>query len=470
MHLTRKTWIAAAASAVASATIPAVAGAPPPAHSPSALREDLAWLVKTMLEVGVKPFAYVDRNAWMARRDGVMATMTSPMSVWDFWLHAGPLFAALNDGHAGVAPLQAYKAARTGGALGFPLIADVHPEGLFVAQRTIDDIPPGTQLLAIDGVDSASIVQTLLGLTGGQSPSLRMAFAGGTLGVFLYATGGERPSYTVRLRFLDGRTELRAVAAMSRPALLSALKTLASPQQPNYTFNRLAGGRVGYMNYLRCEDYDAFAKFLTQTCREIRKDPVDGLVVDIRSNGGGDSDLNDALWQAISDKPFVQFGATQLRVSDRLKREYGREKYVKIYGPQAWTARNGSILTSPGDAPEQPKPDPLRYNGPVYLLIGPGTFSSAMECAAAAKDFALATVVGQETGEPVNSTGEIYTGKSPNTGLSFAFTTKYFMGPKPQPDGQGVVPDVTVVPTDADLRAGRDVVLDYAVGKIANKS
>lgn len=70
------------------------------------------------------------------------------------------------------------------------------------------------------------------------------------------------------------------------------------------------------------------------------------------------------------------------------------------------------------------EPLPLRFTGPVYLLISAQTFSSAMTCALAAKDYGLATVVGEETGEPTTSTGEVYTEKTPGTGLRAYLTTK----------------------------------------------
>jgi C-terminal processing protease CtpA/Prc len=176
--------------------------------------------------------------------------------------------------------------------------------------------------------------------------------------------------------------------------------------------------------------------------------------------------LNNDLWSYVTDKPFAQFGGSYRRVSDRLKREYGEAKYVDIYGTDAWAAKDGTVLGGPGYDLVHPGPNPLRYHGPVYLLIGTGTFSSALSCATAARDFGLATIVGEETAEPVNTTGEIYVGRSPAVGLSFAFTTKLFLGPKPRPDGQGVLPDMRIMPSEDDIRSGRDPALAYSVKAI----
>lgn len=59
----------------------------------------------------------------------------------------------------------------------------------------------------------------------------------------------------------------------------------------------------------------------------------------------------------------------------------------------------------------------LRFTGPTYLLTSTLTFSSAMSGALAAKDYGLRTIVGEETGEPVNSTGEVYSFLTPAVGF-----------------------------------------------------
>jgi C-terminal processing protease CtpA/Prc len=65
-----------------------------------------------------------------------------------------------------------------------------------------------------------------------------------------------------------------------------------------------------------------------------------------------------------------------------------------------------------------------RFMGRVYLLTSAGTFSSGMSCATAAKDYGLATIVGEETGEPVVSAGELFEFHTPNVGLLVFLTTK----------------------------------------------
>ncbi|HEX8828667.1 MAG TPA: S41 family peptidase, partial [Xanthobacteraceae bacterium] len=273
---------------------------------------------------------------------------------------------------------------------------------------------------------------------------------------------GDRASYGVSWTTLEGAVRTAAIAA---PAHWQH-----APSTAPYAYSTLQDGKVGLIDYRACEDLARFKQFMTATLQQIRQAPIQALIVDIRRNGGGDSDLNDVLWTSVSNKPFKQFGGAIEKASDRLKREYGREKYVAIYGERAWSAPNGTILqlgTDPSEGLTVPGPVANRYAGPVYLLISTATFSSAMSCALAAKDYGLATLVGEETGEPATSTGELYTAVAPATKLAADLTTKVLLAPRPQPDDQGVVPDFTVATTPADIAAGRDPVMERALAMIA---
>jgi C-terminal processing protease CtpA/Prc len=206
--------------------------------------------------------------------------------------------------------------------------------------------------------------------------------------------------------------------------------------------------------------------FCSETFARIRREDTRALIVDVRDNGGGNSGVSDVLFPYLTAQPYAQFGAFEMRISDRLKREYGREKFSAIYNFGGWTAPDGSILRYPGGRLTTPRREPLRFAGPIYVLLGTNTFSSAMNFATAVKDFRIATLVGQETGEPVVSTGEIYRTAAPNSGCGAFFSTKLFFGPKPHPEGQGVVPDIVVPTTLGDRIAGRDPVMEKALALI----
>jgi hypothetical protein len=129
--------------------------------------------------------------------------------------------------------------------------------------------------------------------------------------------------------------------------------------------------------------------------------------VDVRHNGGGDSRVDDHLIEGIR-------------------------------GRSAW-----------------------RQRGRLYCLIGGETFSSGMWTADDLRKLG-AVLVGSPTGGKPNSYGNNSTLQLPNSLLQVGYSTRYYqlIGGSDPP---WLAPELAVEPTIADLRAGRDPLLDAAV-------
>ena len=449
----RAVFLAAIGSAATVAVAPCDAATFGTAFSPAELRGDLDALWNAMLEVETAPFLTSVRQDVEARYHRVRESLTEPMDVSAFWLRVAPVFAALNDGHVAILPPFA-----TVEGVRVPLRLRLDSNELIVDGSADDAIAHGSVLVSIDDRPAVELRDLALSVAGAQSVSLRRerVLVFGRLAV--QALLGLRRDYRVRWVAPDGTAHDRRIAAAIVP----------SPDDDGvpYTYHTLENDTIGYIDYRACVDRPLFAQFLSETFRTLREQRVRALVIDVRENGGGDAALNDDLWSYVATRPFRQIGATISRVSGRLKREYGRARYVAEFGAQAWEAKEGTLVRH--DYPLiDPGANPLRFAGPVYLLISARTFSSGMGCAIAAKDYGLATVVGEETGEPVNGTGELYTMRTPATRLLGGFPTKVFVSPIPSPEGQGVVPDIIVPTMRADLIAGHDPVLDRVLREIA---
>ena len=418
------------------------------------VRTDLNAVWSTLLDVGAKPFASSNRAAVEATLTRVRATITQPMNARSAYLTIGTLLGALNDGHVSLGfPEQVNATPRA-----FPLrFAMTDDDGLAIARDATRSIPIGSRLVAVDDLPASHVLETFRAVLGGQTPALRRARVTGSGAWPSIALFGFGPHYSVRYLDSGGSAHTVTLETVSNP-----VGSVSAPNSLYYTYASLRDGRVGYIDYRSCTDLLAFETFLAHTFATIASTKIEALIIDIRKNGGGDSRLNDALWPYVSRTPFKQFGAVLTRVSDRIKRAYGKDRYIDTYGDDAWTAPDGTLLESRRDPDADliiPGRQPLRFTGPTYLLTSASTFSSGMSCALAAKDYGLATIVGEETGEPVNSAGEVYTFVTPAVGLQAYLTTKYFLGPKTHPDGQGVVPDIEVETTVSDVAVGRDPVL-----------
>lgn len=459
---TRKSFIAAASAAGALALMGAGAEPAQKFYSPGELQADLDGIWQALLDVGAQPFRTSSRERVEALYRSARASIAAPMPVMQAWLTMAPVLGALNDAHVFLGfPGELNKT-----AFAFPMFFSVSDTGdaLTLLYDRTQKVPSGSRVLSVNGIASATYISTALATLGAQTPSFnreRIGMGGSWPAVALFGAG------PYRVRYISPLRETESEEVVPATETLPAGNAKIAAQFEPYAYKTLRDGKIGYIDYKLCEDLPRFKTFLATTFAKIKAAPVRALVIDVRFNGGGNSALNDELWQYASDKPFKQEGATIVKSCDRLKREYGEKKYVEIYNQEAWDAPNGKLLTF-GDDPNadliEPRPLETRYAGPVYLLISKRTFSSAMSCALAAKDYGLATIVGEETGEPVSSTGELYEYVTPNVRFHAGLTTKVFLAPKPHPDNQGVVPDVAVAATTVtDLIAGHDPVLDRAI-------
>jgi hypothetical protein len=100
--------------------------------------------------------------------------------------------------------------------------------------------------------------------------------------------------------------------------------------------------------------------------------------------------------------------------------------------------------------------------GKLFVIIGRGTYSSALQNAITLSREYSATLIGEPTGGKPNHYGEVRNFDLPNVGLRVWYSTRYWLN-YPEGDPLTLEPNVSAVVTVADLLAGRDPALEAAV-------
>jgi carboxyl-terminal processing protease len=152
-----------------------------------------------------------------------------------------------------------------------------------------------------------------------------------------------------------------------------------------------------------------------------------GLVIDLRGNGGGEA----RMVQEIAGNFFE------------------RETYCG-----GFRARDGAVQRYN----TLPAPDP--YRGAVVILVDEESASASEGFTAFMQESGRARVVGRQTaGSTLNRGGR----REFKGGGRLFFSTRSYLTPSGRElEGTGVLPDVAVPLTLADLRAGRDAALEAA--------
>jgi uncharacterized protein (TIGR03437 family) len=217
--------------------------------------------------------------------------------------------------------------------------------------------------------------------------------------------------------------ETAALAALPDPAQGPIPLYLQHPDL-NYWFNYVAPLKLLYFKYNRCAEMpsQSFGDFANSLLQALDSNPVNTLVFDFRSNGGGDASIILPLFNGIQQ-------------------------------------RYPALLANPN----------LR----VYDVIDQGTFSSALDNAMSMKSAALSAdaqfpgaglanllvVIGQASGGPTSGYGEVQTFTLPSGKMQGQYSTTYHPAPADIADAPAFLPDVAVPYISSDYFARHDPVL-----------
>jgi hypothetical protein len=225
--------------------------------------------------------------------------------------------------------------------------------------------------------------------------------------------GTDSTTATLELEARDGRRSTVTLSVVARAGFTPA----PSPNgealyrqrlTEKYWFVHLADARTVFVKYNQCRDNAAF-RALTDSVMRLIDSGATRLVVDLRNNSGGSSQVIKPLIAAIRARPAL----------------------------------------------DQPTS--------VYAIIGRGTFSSGM---AAAHDFRTqteATIVGEPIGERPNTFGELRRFTLPNSKIAVSYSTRFYRLVDGDPDA--FLPDSAVVTTPQSIVEGRDAVLEWILGR-----
>jgi C-terminal processing protease CtpA/Prc len=266
----------------------------------------------------------------------------------------------------------------------------------------------------------------------------------------------------------SGKKDSLSLQALPRQMLfsnLSAVRGSARTSLPSYEFSRIENN-IGYLNFRSMTDPREFDYFIDSVFNGIKVNPVNALIIDLRRNGGGNSALGDRLLSHITTKKYRMAGGMKWKISQQYKDHYNSlpEEMRFLRGKELeknyMKGKNGKFIEEMSEL-VTPKERANRYNGNVYFLIGPNTYSSANMLANAVKDFQLATLIGEPTGECPNDYGELINLKLPNTGITFFTSTRqYIRANGDANDRSPVLPDHFI---KDDPATPADEVLEFTV-------
>jgi hypothetical protein len=214
-------------------------------------------------------------------------------------------------------------------------------------------------------------------------------------------------------------------------------------------------------------------KFMRRSFRQIEENKIKNLIIDLRDNGGGHLNNSIRLTRYLANHPF--------KVADTvaaINRNFVYGKYIH-QSFWFWFPLNFNTTKMEDGRYHYHRFETKQYqpfanhhfDGNIYLLQGPSTFSAASVFTASLKGQENVQLVGEETGGGYygNSAIHLLSVVLPNTKIQITLPLFRVVLDKDRPMGRGVMPDILVTPNSFAIKQGVDLKMEVVKEKIKTK-
>lgn len=359
------------------------------------------------------------------------------------------------------------------------------------------DIHPGDKLLSINGRPLKAIKQEIFRhlFSDGYIETLKYRQIHNYMFSYYYNCFIEQAD-SFHIQYENAAKEVReaTVAAsgmeemnrntVSNPVNRSILE--AAQKEKQYSKELLLDKKQGIATIILREFYggssatvarNRLVEFMDRSMKQIKKNGITDLVVDLRFNSGGYDNQGQILLSYFIKEPVLYYKSmhTVTNNSPLLA-------YASLSREELAQAREGLIRQPDGTYPvtsalnntlDSVKPRPDRFTGSIWFLVNGSTGSATAEFTAVAHHLRLGTFVGEETGgNYTGGTGAEFIGLLlPNTKMHLTIplvSARNAVTP-PMEEGHGTIPDYPVNYTLDDLLKGADTPLEFVYKLIGSK-
>ena len=462
-------------------------------HEPAALRDDLDAIVALHERACPNPYLRVSKESIRELAERLKASIDRPLTRREFLPLAMEMQAGYRSDHYGQGvPNEELDAGFARGERLLPFRAAPEGDGLVVVAVAESEraIEPGDRIVRIGTVPAAEHLARLRALQPGESERWRDVCVREYFRVNSWVVGVTLPTEFELIR-PDGSRHVVTVEGVGEGARKT--ERTAAGDAPPTTPAALQGETLVDSPPFRCmllpsEPSDAapialidfptmdgtlggqWNKFLDEAIAAANACGAAGLIVDIRQSGGGDSTLGEVFLARVTDKPYRMAARIVWRrsaESDELFRMMAKPMWrwltiaLPLFMPEYTKLKRGEDLTYEFGATSRPRVEP-GFDGPTVLVMGEGTYSSAMMFADGVRTYDLMLTIGQPTGGVPNALGDIGPFQLPNSRIVVSFSQKMFVRASGDESDLGPVrPHIDVAPV-----AGRDTALERAVAEI----
>ena len=390
------------------------------------------------------------------------------------WRDLSQLLVTMNDGHTTLwLATEEQQSALAAGQRVMSIGVARTAAGVVIGAVVGDDtsrVVVGEQLLRVGGTPIEDVVRELGRAVPAELDAYRDRVVLANFGIRLWLTGARMP-LPITVANVNGVERTVTLAG----ATADDLQRQAVPRARVAISTRRTADSVLVVDFSTMGgDPQALHATLDTAFVSAQLHGLRAVVVDLRRNGGGNSQQGIDMLSYVTGDPLTQGIRKEWRASTRYRQRMkaGVTPLIR-WLPASWfdgsignffSIPPGDVAVIPFGKPAAPPANVHRLERPLCLLMGPGTFSSAMMMANTVRQSGIGTLIGEPTGEPPNAYGEVLSFRLPHSGLAGQVSSaRFILDPDSTAALRGVLPHVGVVRETADIVAGRDPAMEIAL-------
>jgi C-terminal processing protease CtpA/Prc len=403
---------------------------------PYLIKADIDTLISKLKESHPTFSDYYQRNDIQNKIDSIKETINNSMSSLDLFRIMQPIISI--DGHTTLMYTGNISPNIDNPLFPFKII--IYNDLMYVKENLSDkNFAKGSIIEAINGIPTNKIIKNLVRYLPGEKES--------------YKTKSLEKDFHVYYSLVYGPFSEFDVTVNGTKYKVNGAKWSEHNEAPKPSFElRFYDDDIAYIYKRSFKPPKEFLHFIDSAFAVIKERRIKYLIID-NLRGGGMTDLADSLMSYFADDPYSMFTKKMTKISS-LTKDYIDSKKSEGY------IKNGYFIQE--FLPTQPRPN--RFTGTTYILTGPLSYSTGTCFPAAAKFYHNAIIVGEETGQPLLSNGDLNRFALPNTKL-FCFTSLsiIYMSGNNNDNKNGLIPDYSVTPSLEDLLNDEEYALEYTL-------
>lgn len=455
-----------------AATMPSSSKEDEPGYSkliePEKLKEDLDFLFKTIEEVHPNMYAYTSKEEFEPLRDELYKSINQPMSAYEFYKLTAPVVASLKNFHILLLPFfEEYKQYAKNGGKVFPLeLGWDETRAIIYKNYSSVYLPVGRTVLSINGCPANELIANFSRLVAAENKNANPWFIENPIFLrsLLRLEFGQVKSWNLKIKTENGTTQDYSVPSLSLNEFKSASSAATAAWKRRYWVRPEYNTAI--IKFYKWWEPEELKAFFDSSFSDIHSKKIRNLIIDIRENTGGRDDCFDPLLEHLTPEPYRLYDKVCIKISDQAQ---GRIKHLRANLPDKFENKtNGDIVTI--ELPfHRPAYNPHRFDGRVFLLIGRQSFSASTVFSSLVKCYKIATLIGEETGDPTTLYADSIMFILPNSQVEAGVASKLLICAGGKSDGRGVIPDYEVKQKPEDTAKGIDTVLQFTLNLIKSR-